>query len=270
MKTIMFTLFILITVSNLMANEICNIYIHGHSLDTTYFDKYEYNIKWNSNLELADAANEVAKKLLPVIGKCTNRPVVLRTHGYSSNVVYLILGLGKRYTNIYPDNNYVKIFKSVISVYSVSGMFKGTPLMDHICASDEDSEISDVLGKKCVLSMTTSNLYHTSNYVNSPGVPFFLIFGTKTEENNGLIKTSLNSYGLTAEDYFQSEDVHINDGIVPLSSAMGCEEDLVIIDPESECKKINNKFFIDFFRVDYSYFEMLQVREVLENTYNEN
>ncbi|HLE10616.1 MAG: hypothetical protein A2504_08845 [Bdellovibrionales bacterium RIFOXYD12_FULL_39_22] len=249
----------------------CNIYIHGRDAKLGSWDNLPHYINWNSSLELENAAEDLAPKLVAEISKCKKAPIFLRTYDYSSAVVYYILGLGRRYADLYPQHNFVRIYQATIAVYSFGGAFSGTPLMDYVCASGKSKAITKLVGEKCILSMTTAEIYHPSSIINSPGVPIYLVFGTHDREYGEEVAELLRGSGLTWEERYQNKESSRSDGVVPLASAMACENEVAITDVEGECNKINNDYFIDFFRSDeHSHSDLVRDRELLRGVYDEN
>ncbi len=253
------------------ASESCNIYIHGYSKDTSYWNHLPRHINWNSALELESAADELAPKLWTEISGCKKIPVFLRTHDYAASVVYYILGLGRRYADLYPQHNFVKIYKGTTAVYSMGGAFRGTPLMDYVCGDGKSKTILDVIGNQCILSLTTSEIYHSSATVNSPGVPIYLIWGTNDREYGVATRELMQVAGLSWEEHYQETKKNRSDGVIPQFSSMACEHVQAITETEGDCPKINREYFINFFRSDdYSHSDLARDKELLQRVYNEN
>jgi len=241
----------------------CNIYIHGHLKDKNIFREMPLSIDWDSGQELVPAASELAPKILAQLENCESGKALLRVHGYSANVVYYILGQGRRFLNFYPDHPFVKVFKSTLAVYSYGGSFKGTPLMNKVCADSANSDDKSIIGEDCLLSLTTSALHQASRYVSSVGVPIYLIYSTK--KNRG--RNSLNWNGLSANQV-SSGALNQNDGVFLQSSTIACREDRPLLDPSENCEKIDPFFFKDYLWVeDLNHIEMTKNRELMELEY---
>lgn len=216
----------------------CDIYIHGIGNEAIYDNKARV-VKWNSHQEIEDGAFELAEKTLEQINFCEDGwPVMLHAHNYGAETLFYILGQGKRFEKFFPDHVFVRLYKKTIAVYSYAGSFSGTPLMDLICSNGTYPEISEILGEKCVLSMSTSSLHHPSNVVFDPGVPFYLIYSTKSDS---LFGEALSNYRFSEK---LDGRVNLNDGIVMLSSSKACRNVLDMYD-NNNCEKIH-QLFIDY------------------------
>ncbi|MCK5074381.1 MAG: hypothetical protein KAQ98_13205 [Bacteriovoracaceae bacterium] len=223
----------------------CDIFIHGNLADTSYFDDLPMHVKWDSTMEIEDAAEYVAESILEQAKGCEDSPVVLRPHGYAASVVHYILGLGRRYANMFPGHDYVRVFKKTSMVVSYMGAYNGTPLMDFLCAGDKREEITSVLGEKCVMSMTTSRIHHSVQTVASPGVPIHLVYSRNSLDYSEYTGEQLSRHCVDWADY-EVGVKNNNDSVVPEYSQRACYKAQVINDGYDKCDKIDDEFFQDF------------------------
>ncbi|OFZ52019.1 MAG: hypothetical protein A2381_05790 [Bdellovibrionales bacterium RIFOXYB1_FULL_37_110] len=264
--------FILTGFANAQSSLLCSIFVVAHGLEKMSDETLtKLNaFRWNYQDEIINAAKNLAPILNEKINACGSKPVIIKAHGYGMSVVYHILGIGKRYVEMFPEHAYVKIYKKVTGVYSIAGAFRGTPLMDRICTNTSDRSIAQVLGKKCIFSMTTAPIHHPSYDVNSPGVPVYLISSTfRGDENSNRVKM-LGSYGLTWEEYFIHDDRNQSDGVIPLFSALGCEFIEPMLYKDSDCEKINEIYFKNYNRNDFvGHYDLLMEKNLIDGVYDE-
>ncbi len=239
----------------------CEIFIPG---DGTSSVTNMRSISWEANLELNPAAQSMSTSLLQALALC-RRPAILKAHGYGASVAFYILGLGKRFANLYPQHPYVQIFKKTVAMYSYNGAFRGTPIMDSICAGENNPELTETLSENCILSLTTSTIHHPSSEVNSPGVLIYLI-STVSEQHYGTrSRELLDNYGLSWQEMSDGEIRNQSDGVVPLFSSSACASISVMDRPDDNCHKINSVYFQDFLRLEnYPHYQIYDDPGILQ------
>ena len=271
-KWIILIFFILAGVSNAQSNMLCSIFVIAHGLEKMSDDTLTRlnAFRWNYQDEIINAAKNLAPILNEKINECGATPVIIKAHGYGMSVLYHILGIGKRYVEMFPDHEYVKVYKKVTGVYSIAGAFRGTPLMDKICTNASDSSISEVLGENCIYSMTTAGIHHASYDVNSPGVMVYLSSSTfRGSENSNRVKI-LEGLGLSWEEYFIHNERNQNDGVVPLFSALACESIEPLLYKDANCEKLNELYFKNYHRNDYvGHYDLLNEKDLIDGVYDE-
>ncbi len=270
-KIFLILLLLLAVISKItFAATACNVFVHGHMQDTSYFSKFPDHITWDSNLELEDAAFEVAKKLLTRFYYCSkDQPIIIRTHNYASPVIHYILGMGKRYRALFPNHEYIKVYLKTSAVYSYAGAFKGTPLMDKICSDPNETVLKKILGDKCILSLTTSSIHHSSSFVTSTGIPFYLVYGSNNKDFDGIPGKILDSHLVNWQESEQ-EIINQNDSVVPQYSSLGCKEATLLPFKASGCQKIDPENFFSFIRAElYSHTQMVADENLLKRESDE-
>jgi len=272
-KNLVILIFLVLAgMANAQTSMLCSISVIAHGLEKMNNETLtKLNaFRWNYQDEIINAAKNLAPVLNEKISACGTQPVIIKAHGYGMSVLYHILGIGKRYVEMFPEHEYVKVYKKVTGVYSIAGAFRGTPLMDKICTNTSDRSITEVLGKNCIFSMTTAGIHHPSYDVNSPGVLVYLISSTfRGDVNNNRVKI-LESYGLNWEEYFIHDDRNQSDGVIPLFSALACNRVEPLLYKDADCEKINELFFKNYNRNDFvGHYDLLNEKNLLDGVYDE-
>lgn len=257
----------LISFSNLYAN-VCNIFIHGYTNSSEgYWGEQERQVYWDSNKDHKEAAIEVAKKILIESKSCGNAPIVLRAHSYGVAVTFYILGQGNRFSKIRPNHDFVKVQMLTTALYSYSGAYNGTPIMDLICGNNLLGKITSYFNKKCVKSLTTSSLFHPSNEVTNPGVPVYLIYTTNSHDYGNTVGTLIGANGIPFWQWLKGKR-NQNDSVLPTYSTRACSSTNALTRPDQNCEKIDSNFFIDFkFDSNYTHNEYLDDSEFILDRY---
>jgi len=250
--------------SNVFAARICDVYIHG-VMRSDAFDSMSRSVHWDSTLEIEEAALELAPKILKKIDECDpDIPVVLKAHDYGVSVVYYILGQGRRFEKFLPNHDFVQVYKNVVAVYSFAGAFLGTPLMDLICSDGEYPLIREIIGRTCVLSMSSSRLHRATALVPPPKIPFYLIYSTRS---NGAGGEYLSAYRNLVHD--NPSDANLNDGVIPLYSAKGCSQPADMFKVGDGCDIVDVSSFFDFVHTDtLGHFEMVDDVEFIKRYFS--
>lgn len=247
-KTIVFLLAILIQTSAWA--QMCNVLIHGYTGEKQegYFKDLPRQVVWDSSLEVTKSAPIVAKEILREIQTCPDEfPVVLRPHSYGAAQVLYILGQGRRFQNILPDHDFVKIYKRTSMVMSYTGAYHGTPLMDVVCSSNTMEKVGTFAGKPCVPTLLSSEQLDVSSFVTTPGVPTYIIYSTNHKDFFGIPGLLIGKFGASFKDFFEKKKFNQNDTTLPISATMACGSNTPIFDPEEKCKKLDGNYFIDVF-----------------------
>lgn len=233
----------------LLAQDVCDILIHGYTKNgKKYFKKMPRQVVWNSQQNIEQAAPLMAKKILEHANQCdANMPVVLRAHSYGAAVAFYILGQGKKFADLMPDHDFVKVYKRTTALYSFTGAHRGTYLMDLVCSSHVIKFIMKLFGSKCVPSLSTEKIYHAANEVTDPGVPVYLIHSTDDGAYLGITGSILGARGISDEDYEKGVR-HQNDSVLPQFSTRGCAQHKVMTNGLEDCEKINENYMINFLR----------------------
>ena len=229
--------------------QLCNIYVHGYTSKTNgYFKDLPRQVEWDSSLEITKAAPLVSEGILKQISTCPDDfPVVLRPHSYGAALVFYILGQGRRFQSLMPEHPFVKIYKRTSMVYSYTGAYHGTPIMDVVCNSSTTEKIAGAIDKVCVPSLLSSPQVDASSYVTTPGVPTYIIYSTNHSGFLGIPGLLIGKFGASFSDLFKKEGFNQNDNTLPISATMACGTNDPIYDPEGKCKKLDGNFFIDVF-----------------------
>lgn len=243
------------------AKAACNIFIHGYTSENHgYFGEMPRQVLWDSSKVVEDSAPEVAKGILEQMSTCPKGSLItLRPHSYGAAQVLFILGQGRRFQDKYPYHDFVKIYKSTFEVYSYTGAYHGTPLMDLICSNKQTSNLGSLAGKPCVKTLLTSKIHSVSAFVSNPGVPTHLIFSTNRGGYLGLPGRIIAGSGISFVDYYFNNIVNQNDNTLPLASTKACSKYEVISNKDKKCKKLNGQFFFNFHHEKkYSHTEFLK------------
>jgi len=241
----------LLIITSTYASSTCSIFIHGYtSNNIDYFGELPRQVLWDSSKNLEESAPEVAQGILEQMDSCQKDDLItLRPHSYGAAQVVYILGLGRRFQDKYPDHDYVKIYKKTFEVISYTGAYQGTPLMNLVCSNLVTNYIASKFGKSCVRSLLTNSLEGPSQYVNSPGIPTYLIYSTDRSGYYGTTGTVIAKYKITFFDFLFRRTRNQNDNTLPLASTLGCAKLDVLRYENSNCKKIDSNFFEDYFHI---------------------
>lgn len=242
-------LFTLLISQSLYAVSDCNIYIHGYTPNgKNYFGDLERQVVWDANQEIEVSAPIVAAKILDQIETCPVKSrVVLRPHSYGAAQVHYILGKGLIFHEHFPEHNYSKIYKRVSSVYAYTGAFHGTPVMDLVCTNKLTKLIGDLFGRECVHTISTSNIDNVAYKVQSPGVPTHLIYSTDRSGYLGTLGTIIAKHLVSWWSFVFKKVRNQNDNTLPIYATRGCAEKKLMKYEDSNCEKIDENYFIDFY-----------------------
>ena len=231
------------------AKDYCNIFIHGYTANSTnYFGDLPRQVIWDSSKDIEDSAPDVASKILEKMQSCkSDQLITLRPHSYGASQVFYILGLGKRFKNLYPDHDFVKVYKKTFNVFSYTGAYHGTPLMNLVCSNGLTRFLGRVFGKSCVRTLLTSSSKDVTSYVNSPGVPTYLIYSSNRSGYYGTIGALISKYLVGGFQYIFRGRRNQNDNTLPISSTRACAKVKAMYSRDSNCKKIDPNYFIDFY-----------------------
>lgn len=250
MFKLIFVLISALWIQSLSAQQLskCHIFVHGYtSQNDKYFGELPRQVKWDSSLSIEKSAPEVAAKIIEQIHSCEpDSLVVLRPHSYGAAQVLYILGQGKRFQNFSPEHDFVKIYKRTFEVYSYTGAYHGTPLMDLVCSNKITATLGTSFGKSCVDTLTTSTVTDVANFVHSPGVPTYLIHSTNQSGYLGLLGTIIAKDKITLLDYTIGQKRNLNDNTLPLYATKACTNTTPLIKSDEICKKLDDTYFIDY------------------------
>ena len=227
----------------------CNIFVHGYTSDgKDYFGDLPRQVIWDSNQKVELAAPELAEKITEKMGSCDpDSRVVIRAHSYGVAVTHYILGKGRQFQDLHPNHPFVFLYKSVSSVYSYTGAFHGTPLMDLVCSGGVTRYVGRLIGKKCVRTLTTSRVGNVSSMIRSSGVPTHLIYSTDDSGHGGIMGKFISKHFVSWWDYLFKGVRNQNDNTLPIYSTRGCAEKKLMPQEDSNCEKLDSNFFIDFY-----------------------
>lgn len=272
MKTLYFTL--LIVLSNFTPlfaqdnlSQECSIYIHGYTANgENYFGDLPRQIVWDSNQNIDVSAPLLAKEILKQIETCPIESyITLRPHSYGAAQVLYILGQGKRFQDTFPDHDFVQVYKQVIDVISYTGAYHGTPLMDLVCSNKATRAVGKKFGKACVKTLLTSPQYDVASYVNSPGVPTYLIYSTDRSGYYGTTGAIIAKHGVSFWDYFFKGVRNQNDNTLPLSATKACVRNKAIKHKKLKCRSLDANFFQLFMHEEnYHHTEFLKNAEYMQ------
>lgn len=271
MKTNLIGLVLLFFSSNLLAKEVCNIFIHGYtSNEIRYFGELPRQVIWDSSEELEVSAPKVAKKILEEMETCSSGDaVVLRPHSYGASQVQYILGKGFQFQELYPNHDFVQVYKRTIEVYAYTGAFHGTPLMDLVCANKITSALGSWFGKSCVKSLTTSAVDNVSSKVTSPGVPTHLIYSSNRSGYLGTLGNIIATHMVGFFSYLKGTR-NQNDNTLPIYATRACAEKQLMPYADSNCKKLDSNYFIDFHHTEkFNHNQFLRNNEFMQMAENE-
>lgn len=242
--------------------QMCNIFIHGYTGEKQddYFKNLPRQVVWDSSLEITKSAPQVASSILKEMETCPEEfPVVLRPHSYGGAQVLYILGQGRRFQNLLPDHDFVKIYKRTSMVMSYTSAYHGTPLMDVVCSSNTTEKVGSLAGMPCVPTLLSSEQVDVSSFVTTPGIPTYLIYSSNHKGYFGIPGLLIGKFGLGFKDFFNKKKFNQNDTTLPISATMACGTNAPIFDPEEKCKKLDGNYFIDVFHEkDFSHLGFLQ------------
>ena len=238
----------LITSTQLFAVNDCNIYIHGYTAEgRNYFGDLERQVLWDSSEVVEVSAPKVAATIISEINNCPlESRIVLRPHSYGAAQVHYILGKGLLFHDVFPEHDYSKIYKKVSSVYSYTGAFHGTPIMDLVCTNKLTKYIGNVFGKECVYTLSTSKVDNIAYKVQSPGIPTHLIYSTDRSGYYGILGQIISKHLVSWWKYVFKRTRNQNDNTLPTYSTRGCADKKVMKYKDSNCEKIDENYFIDF------------------------
>jgi hypothetical protein len=241
-------------------NKKCNIFIHGYTKSGEgYFGDLPKQVVWDSSKSIQKSSPEVATKILEQMDSCEKDSlIVLRPHSYGAAQVLYILGQGKRFQKYFPDHDFVKIYKNVHEVYSYTGAYHGTPIMDIVCSNKFTKFIGAYFGKSCVQTLTTSSISDVSSFVHSPGVPTYLIYSSDRSGYFGTLGTIISKHMISLRQFIFKRKRNQNDNTLPIYSTRACAEIIPMLDENSNCKKLDSEYFIDFYHEEnYHHTEFL-------------
>jgi hypothetical protein len=248
-KTLKIIFIFILLPSSVFAAKTCSIFIHGYTpTSESYFGELPRQVHWDSSKNIEVASLEVAKGILEKMDTCEDGDLItLRPHSYGAAQVFYILGLGKRFQAKYPNHDFVKVYKKTFEVFSFTGAYHGTALMNLVCSNFLTKTIGDRFGKSCVESLLTSTLSGATDYVNSPGVPTYLIHSTNRSGYLGTTGGIIAKFGVSFWDYYIKGVRDQNDNTLPISATRGCANQETMKNENDNCKKIDSNFLIDFF-----------------------
>jgi hypothetical protein len=248
---------IYISPSTASSNETCDIFIPGYNAEkyeTTrdYFGPWNRHVYWNTKQEIPDAAEEMASKIWDVIqNDClADEPVVLRAHSYGVAVIAYILGKGHRYVEQFPEHKFVKIYRRVFAIYSYTGAFRGTPIMDLLCSNGFIGKVAAVFSQKCVLSLSSATNHHPFHYISSVGVPIHLIYSSDRSAFGGIPGLIMAISGVGWNRFFIDGLRNQNDSVLPTYSTRGCGSNNPLFGADANCSKLDPDYMLDFFWLD--------------------
>lgn len=271
MITVFSGLLVLLISSNLFAYESCNIYVHGFtSNQTNYFGDLSRQVLWDSTEEIEVSAPEVAAKILKQIETCpTGAAVILRPHSYGAAQVQYILGKGFQFQDLYPEHDFVQVYKKTVEVYAYTGAYHGTPLMDLVCSNKLTAVIGTKLGKSCVKSLTTSYVDNVSAKVTSPGVPTHLIYSSNRSGNLKTTGAIIASHMVGFLSYAKGTR-NQNDNTLPTYATRAHANKQLMPYEASNCKKLDSNYFIDFYHTEkFNHNEFLIMSDFMQMAHHE-
>jgi hypothetical protein len=248
------------------AANTCSIFIHGYtSNNENYFGDLPRQVLWDSSQNIEEASLDVAQGIIEQMDTCEDDDlIILRPHSYGVSQVLYILGLGKRFQDTYPDNKFVKIYKRTFEVFSYTGAFHGTPLMNIVCSSRLTRKIGKFFGKSCVPSLLTNTINGPTDYVHSPGVPTYLIYSTDRSGYYGALGGIISKYKVSFFSFFFRGTRNQNDNTLPIASTKACASQKLMKKRDSTCKKIDSTFFKDYYHLtDKNHTEFLTDKEIM-------
>ncbi len=258
---------------NVTSNEPkkCHIFIHGYTAQSEgYFGELPRQVIWDSSNTIHRSSPEVATKILEQIETCDKDDlIVLRPHSYGAAQILFILGQGKRFQHFFPNHDFVKIYKKTYEVYSYTGAYHGTPIMDIVCSNKFTKRIGALFGKSCVETLTTSTISDVSSFVTSPGVPTHLIYSSDRSGYWGTLGAIISKHMVCVFQYIFKKKRNQNDNTLPIYSTRACAEVQPMLDEDSNCKKLDSQYFVDFHHErKYHHTEFLLNEEfmLMENT----
>ncbi|MBT3234969.1 MAG: hypothetical protein HN353_03365 [Bdellovibrionales bacterium] len=244
------TLFLL---NQAIAGQVCDIFIPGYNAEKyveneDYFGRWDKQVYWNSQQEIPAAAAELAPKILATIDQhCPlGSAVVIRAHSYGVSVVSYILGKGHRYVGQFPQHEFVKIYRRVFALYSYTGAFHGTSIMDILCSNGLINKLAGYFSQACVLSLTTATNHHPFFYISSVGVPIYLIYSTDRSPYGGVPGMVISKWGISWTQFAIEGKRNQNDSVLPTFSTRGCATTAPLLNSDSNCLKLDPDYMLDF------------------------
>ena len=231
-----------------LASQTCDIYIHGYTAEGVgYFGDLPRQVIWDSSQEIEVAAPDVATKILEQMQTCpADAAIVLRPHSYGAAQVHFILSKGHLFQDLSPEHPYVEIYRRTIEVYSYTGAYQGTPLMDLVCANAITRKIGEFIGKACVRTLTTSPVDNVAAKATTPGVPIHLITSSNRSGYYNTTGTIISKHMVGFFDFILGRR-NQNDNTLPLYSTRACAEQQLMPKEDSKCEKLDGNYFIDFY-----------------------
>jgi hypothetical protein len=243
----------------------CDVFIHGYtSKPHKYFGDMPRQVEWNSNQSHQKAAPAVAKEILKQTKSCPkDSAIVVRAHSYGAAVIFYILGMGKRFQKDFPSHDFTKVYKMVTEVYSFTGAYSGTLVMNVVCGSKVIGFFAKLFGKPCVPALSTNPQFHVSEQVTYQGVPTNVIYSTNTNGYKNTLGNFLKFAGVKFND-IRDGIRNQNDSLLPQHSSLACAKVQVLTDPDQKCKKINSIYFNDFrWETEYSHNNFKENRDFM-------
>lgn len=250
MKTIklLLTTLSLVVISNTYANKkTCNIFIHGYTNNSdNYFGDLPRQVKWNSQKEIEDVAPDVANKILDHYKTCEkNSLMVLRPHSYGAAIVQYILSKGHQFQSIFPQHDFVEVYRNTLEVYAYTGAYHGTPIMDLVCKKRFTRFLGQVIGRKCLKSLSTSKVHNVVHKATTPGVPTHLITSTNRSGYRGIPGFFISRYMVSFWRFLWGTR-NQNDNTLPLYATRACQRKRLMTRSSSTCRKVNENYFTNF------------------------